>query len=267
MSPTPRRLPTVSALYAGSVSHVRLKPKRHRLRYRLFSLLLDLDELTSCDRALSLFSVNRANLFSLFERDYGAPCAGGLKAHIECLLAEAGLAPDGGPVRLLTMPRVLGYAFNPLSLFFCHRKDESLAAILYQVNNTFGQRHAYLIPLAKGEVAPFRQRAEKRFYVSPFLDMNLSYAFRIDPPTDNLRVGIIASDAEGPVLCAAQTGVRRPLNDRELLRAFLAYPLLTLKVIAGIHYEALRLWLKGIGLRPRPAPPERSVTLAPRNRS
>ncbi len=255
-----------SALYVGEVMHVRLKPRRHRLAYRLFSALLDLDEIDTLDRRLRLFSRNRFNAFSFYDGDYADPQAGPLKAQVERLLAAAGLEPDGGPIRLLTLPRLFGYAFNPLSVYFCHRRDGSLSALLYEVNNTFGERHSYLIPVAAGEPLPLRQKAEKRFYVSPFMDMGLTYAFRVHPPGEALRIAILASDADGSVLSAVQTATRRPLDDRQLLRAMLAYPLLTLKVIAGIHWEALWIWGKGIGLRPRPPAPEAPVTISPAHR-
>ncbi|MCJ8142593.1 DUF1365 domain-containing protein [Ancylobacter sp. A5.8] len=253
---------TVSALYAGTVMHVRLKPRRHRLSYRLFSLLLDLDEVDTLDRRLRLFSRNRFNLFSFRDSDYGTPGGGPLKPQVEALLAAAGLEPDGGPVRLLTMPRLFGYAFNPLNVYFCHRRNGALLAVLYEVNNTFGQRHSYLIPVPAGAHEPLRQRAEKRFYVSPFMDMDLAYAFRVHPPADEVRIAILASDAEGPVLSAVHHAARRPLNDGELARALVAFPFLTLKVVAGIHWEALRLWAKGIGLRPRPPAPEIAVSVS-----
>lgn len=256
-----------SALYAGSVLHVRLKPRVHRLAYRIFSLLLDLDELGALDRRLRLFSLNRFNLFSFFERDHGAGTDVPLKQQVQDLLDAAGLEPDGGAVRLLTMPRLLGYAFNPLSVYFCHRRDGSLRAILYEVNNTFGQRHSYLIPVERAATAPLRQTAEKHFYVSPFMDMDLTYAFRVDPPGETLRIGILASDSEGPVLSAVHAARRRPLTDGQLGRALVAYPMLTLKVVAGIHWEALRIWAKGIGLRPRPPSPDRPVTVSPTTRS
>ena len=255
-----------SALYAGEVMHVRLKPRRHRLAYRLFSLLLDLDEIAGLDARLRLFSRSRFNVFSFHDRDYADPEAGPLKAQVERLLADAGLAPDGGAIRLLTLPRLFGYAFNPLSVYFCYRRDGSLIALLYEVNNTFGQRHSYLIPVGAGEVAPLRHKAEKRFYVSPFMDMGLTYSFRITPPGQGLRIAILASDTEGPVLSAVQTATRRPLNDRQLLRVMLSYPLLTLKVIAGIHWEALWIWAKGIGLRPRPKAPDSPVSISPAHR-
>lgn len=256
-----------SALYVGSVMHVRMRPRHHRLSYRLFSVLLDLDEIDALDRRLALFSRNRLNLFSFFDRDHADPDGGVLKAQVERLLRVAGLEPDGGAVRLLTMPRLLGYAFNPLSVYFCHRRDGSLLAVLYEVNNTFGERHSYLIPVATGEVSPLRQRAEKRFYVSPFMDMELVYSFRVDPPGRALRIAILASDAAGPVLSAVHAATRRPLTDGHLALALIGHPLLTLKVVAGIHWEALRIRAKGVRLRPRPPAPETPVSISTFRRS
>jgi DUF1365 family protein len=258
---------TASALYVGSVMHMRLKPRHHRLAYRLFSLLLDLDEINTLDRRLKLFSHNRFNVLSFFDRDYADPEGGALKPQIEHLLTSAGLEPDGGAVRLLTLPRLFGYAFNPLNTYFCYRRDGALLAVLYEVNNTFGQRHSYLIPVGADEAMPLRQTAEKRFYVSPFMDMKLTYRFRVDPPAKALRIAILASDAAGPVLSAIHVATRRPLTDRELGRALIGHPLLTLKVIAGIHWEALWIWAKGVSLRPRPPAPETPVSISPPHRS
>ncbi|MDR6951510.1 DUF1365 family protein [Ancylobacter sp. 3268] len=256
-----------SALYAGSVIHVRLKPRRHRLRYHIFSLLLDLDALDALDRRLRLFSHNRFNVVSFHDGDHAGPGEGPLKAKVEDLLASAGLEPDGGPVRLLTMPRLFGYAFNPLSIYFCHRRDGSLLAVLYEVNNTFGERHSYLIPAGGEAGTPLRQQADKHFHVSPFMDMDLTYCFRIQPPGAALRIAILVRDGEGPVLSAIHAATRRPLTDGALARALVGYPLLTLKVIAGIHWEALRIWAKGIGPRPRPPAPELPVSISPSPRS
>ena len=157
-----------------------------------------------------------------------------------------------GAIVLMTMPRMLGYAFNPLSLYFCYRKDGALAAILYEVNNTFGQRHSYLIPAIPDADGLVRQESAKSLYVSPFLDTNMSYAFVAAPPKERVAISIIARDKEGPVLIARLSANRIPLTDRTLLRALLAYPFLTLKVVAAIHWEALRLWLKGVRPTARP---------------
>lgn len=251
-----------SALYAGPVMHQRLKPLRHRLSYRVFSLLLDLDELESL--RLRCWSVGRFNLFSFHPADHGdgsATTVAGLRAHIDTQLRAAGL-PTGGAVRLLAMPRVLGYAFNPLSLWFCHAPGGRLQAVIYEVNNTFGQRHSYLIeadPSADGVIA---QRCDKQLYVSPFLGMAMHYRFRITPPGERLGVGIsVHDDTDAAVLNARFDAERRPLTDAQLLRAFVTHPLLTLKVIAGIHWEALRLWLKGARLHDRPAAPATPMTV------
>lgn len=249
------------ALYAGTVIHRRVRPRPHRLSYRIYSLFLDLDNVDAVAGRLRLFSHNRFNLFSFFDADYGDGSGAPLRGQVERHLRAAGLDVDGGPIRLLTMPRVLGYAFNPLSIYFCHRRNGSLTAVLYEVSNTFGQRHSYLIPAEPASDGLLRQTAEKRFYVSPFMDMALTYAFRLRPPDEELSIGILASDGEGPVLSAIHTARRRPLTDRALAGVFLAYPLLTLKVVAGIHWEALKIWAKGVGLRRRPPPPDRPVTV------
>lgn len=253
---------TVSALYAGDVVHERLKPRRHRLKYRVFWLLLDLDEVAALDTRLRFFSKDRWNLLSFREADYGArPGSSGLRSQVEALMRDAGIEPDGGPIAVLTMPRVFGYAFNPLSVYFCRRRDGELAAIVYEVNNTFGQRHSYVAPVEPGG-GPIRQRVDKAFYVSPFLDMSLGYEFRVTPPAERTALSILASDAEGPVLSAALAARRRPLTDGVILGAALAYPFVTLAVIAGIHWEALRIWLKGVRLRRRPPPPATLSTVA-----
>ena len=250
-----------SALYVGKVAHQRYRPRAHKLSYRIYSLLLDLDEIDSLDKRLRLFSFDRGNLFAFYGRDRGVKTARALKGHIEGMLTDAGLAPDGGAIRLLTMPRVCGWAFNPLSVFFCHRRTGELAAIFWQVDNTFGQRHGYLIPVASDAGETIRQSCDKAFYVSPFMDMELRYDFRVAPPSDTLALVIDASDAAGLVLRARQTGRRVELTDADLLKAFFALPLLTLRVVAGIHWEALKLWLKGVGLRHRPPPPAAPISI------
>ena len=239
--------------------HQRLRPRRHRLRYRIFQILLDLDEAPQL--RLRLFSHNRFNLLSFHDRDHGAGDGRPLRAHVEARLAEAGIDLDGGPIRLLCMPRVLGQAFNPISLYFCHRPDGALAAILHEVNNTFGQRHSYLIPVEPGPGPTVRQACEKLFHVSPFMDMDMSYAFDIRPPGGALFVGVRTSDAQGPMLLATFAAARTPLSDRAILKAFLGHPLLGLKVLGAIHWEALKLWLKGVRLRPQPPAPATPVTV------
>jgi len=260
---------SASALYVGSVMHQRLRPVRHRLRYRMFSLLVDLDELPALARRMRLFSLNRFNLFSLHERDYGDIAGradgGGLRAYVDRRLGDASL-PAAAAVRLLTMPRILGYAFNPLSVYFCAGADGTLQALIYEVNNTFGERHSYLIAVdaRQREEARIVQRCSKEFRVSPFLSLDLDYVFRIDPPSPEravLSVGVVANDRVGALVNARFDAERRRLDDAALARVFFSHPLLTLKVIAAIHWEALRLVLKG--LRPQAKSPASScpVTL------
>lgn len=246
-------------LYAGVVTHARLRPKRHRLRYRMVQCLFDLDGLPELDRTLKLFGHNRAAVFSFHDKDHGEG-SGDLRGEIDRRLASAGL-PTSGPIQLLCLPRILGYAFNPLSVYFCHAPDGPLAAILYEVSNTFGERHSYLIPVAAGDEAPIRQSCDKTFYVSPFMDMALRYDFTITPPGEAVAVKVAVSDGEGLLLDTVFAGRRRPLTDAALAWSLFAFPLMTLKVVAGIHWEALRLWLKGVRLTPKPSPPPAPVTL------
>lgn len=249
-----------SALYVGSVMHHRLRPKQHRLRYSIFYLLLDLDEIDALASKLRLFSHNRFNLFSFYDRDHGEAATTSPRDRIERHLQEAGIE-YGGPIQLLTMPRILGYAFNPLSIYFCRRHNSSLSAILYEVNNTFGERHNYLIPVASGAKGQIRQESCKSFYVSPFMSTDMVYSFSVLPPEKDLAVSVIGRDTEGPLIVAKLAATRQDLTDATLARAFCVYPLLTLKVIVGIYWEALLIWLKGIRLQHRPSPPDQIVTI------
>lgn len=247
-----------SGIYPGLVTHARLKPRVHKLRYHIFMLLLDLDELPALGRDLKLFSVRGFNLVGFDPRRHGDGSATPLKVQVEAQLAAAGIA-HGGPVRMLAMPRILGTGFNPLTVYYCHRPDGALSAILYEVNNTFGERHSYLIPADNAPVV--KQACEKGFYVSPFMDMDLSYAFRMRPPGDEVQVFVDVDDAEGRVLAAGFTGRRQDMTDRNLLKAWLTHPWMTLGVVAAIHWEALFIWLKGEKIRQRPPKPEWAVTV------
>ena len=240
-----------SSLYVGSVMHRRLRPRRHQFRYRAFWMLLDLGELDQLSHKLRWFSYNRPNLFSLYDSDHGDGTPTPLHAQIKSRLREAGIDLAGGAVWLLCMPRTLGYSFNPLSVFFCHRGNGALVAIIYQVHNTFGERHSYIIAI-DGSAHAIHQQSRKLFYVSPFMEMDMRYDFHIVGPDERIVVDITASGAKGRVLHALLRGTRRPLSDWNLARMFLKLPAITLKVMAAIHWEALKLWVKRVRLHPRP---------------
>lgn len=236
-----------SALYAGRVVHQRLRPRRHRLEQRVFWLLLDLAEVDGLDRRLRLFSRNRRNLFSFFDRDHGDGSGRPLRAQVEARLAAIGVNLGGGAIRLLTMPRVFGYVFNPISVYYCHAADGRLAALSYEVSSTFGERRWYDITVTTGDDGgPFRQTCAKSLYVSPFMEMEMRYRFRGRAPAEKVALTVGCDDADGPLLNASLWGERRPLTNGALARAALSFPLLTWKVVAAIHWEALRLWLKGV---------------------
>lgn len=251
-----------SGLYYGRVVHQRLKPRRHRLAYSVCYGFFDLDELAELDRRLRFFSLNRPNLFSFRNRDHGPGTDEDLRPWVENQMRAGGVEPDGGPIRVMCLPRILGYAFNPLSTFFCYRRDGAVAAILYQVNNTFGERHCYLSAADPTEGRVLRHHCSKAFYVSPFIEMTADYRFRVTVPDERAMIAISESDPEGPLLHATFQAARGTLNDAALISTLFRYPLLTAKVIGGIHWEALRLWLKRVPLVKRPAPPEHPVTLA-----
>jgi DUF1365 family protein len=259
---------TTSALYDGETWHRRFRPVQHFLRYRLFMLLLDLDELPGLDRRLRHFGYNRSRLISFRDRDHLDGSTTPLRAQVEGHLRRAGL-PCGGPIRVLCMPRVLGQVFNPLTVYYCYPPGVAKApmAILYEVNNTFGQRHAYLLRADASDDKRIRNACDKRFYVSPFMDMALGYRFRLRPPSegagDPLSVEIDVDDTDGRILAAAFLAKRQPLTDATLIRAVLSHPLLMLKVVGAIHWEAVKLWLKGLRLKPRPPTPAEPVTIEP----
>lgn len=248
-----------SALYVGEVVHQRARTFDHRLRYRLWMVLADLDELDGLQDLLRLLR-RRFGPITLRAADHGDRSGRPLRAQIESHLADAGIDISGGPIRLLTLPRILGYGFNPISVFFCHTPDGALAALLYEVTNTFHERHSYLVAVPADQSGPVRQTVEKRFFVSPFMDRDLTYDFTVQPPGEAVSVVVAVRRGDTPILTASFAGRRRPLTDRELLRAFVTHPLLTWKVTLGIHWEALKMMLKGARYRHRGAPPTQAVT-------
>ncbi len=251
-----------SALYHGLVRHVRHRPMRHRFTYKVFSCLFDLDDLQALDQGLTLFSYNRFGLFSFHDRDHGRRDGSALRPFVEQLMARAGVTGPLGSIRVLCFPRILGFVFNPLSVYFVADANGKLCGIIYEVKNTHGDQHCYVHPVSPDANKPMFHSRAKDFFVSPFIDMTATYKFRVTEPGDNLSVLIRELDDTGAdLLTATLVGTRAPLTDRALIGAFFRYPLMTVKVVVAIHYEAVRLWLKGAKLRPHPAPPTDEATI------
>jgi len=257
-----------TCLYEGTVMHHRLSPAKHKFRYRVFSTLIDLDELPWLNK-LRLFSVNRFNLFSFHEADHGVGC-GQLAGQIRQLLIQRGYANATSSIKLLCYPRILGYTFNPLSVYFCYNRDNQLKVILYEVSNTFGSRHTYLLE-ALDEGSSISHSCEKRMYVSPFMEMETAYSFRISPPDRAVIVDIQQHSLEAndkpskPIFHAVLQGNKQDISDRSLLSVFSRFPLMTLKVTGAIHWEALRLWRKKLKIQPRSKEQTRTISWLDRN--
>jgi len=251
-----------ASLYWCRIMHERLLPFRHKFQYRVFSLLLDIDRLPAIAGASRLFRYNRFGLFSFYDRDHGPRDGSALRPWVEAALARQGLQSAAARIRLFCFPRMFGYVFNPLSIFFCYDAEDCLRAVLYEVKNTFGDQHGYLIEVpARDRRDPIEQQAVKRFHVSPFLPLNGSYRFRLLAPGEKIAVQIRQHGPGGALqLIATQTGRREDLADHTLVKAFIRHPLMTVKVMASIHWEALHLWRKGAAFFGWTAPPPEAVS-------
>jgi len=222
--------------------------------YSLFYLLIDLDELPALARQSRVFAWNARGLMSFHDADHGRGDGRSFRDTLETTLLEAGYPARPYRFEVLCLPRMFGYVFNPISVVYCY--DEArLVAMLYEVSNTFGERENYLLPVEAGANV-IRQQCDKTLYVSPFFDVAGHYRFTLSLPTERLALSIRHEDADGLRLHAGFTGHRLPWSTRNLWSALLRFPGATFKVMAGIHWEALRLWLKGVRLHPRPASTE-----------
>ncbi|MCY4658567.1 MAG: DUF1365 domain-containing protein [Acidobacteria bacterium] len=257
-----------SCLYAGYVRHRRRRPRVHAFRYRLWLYYLDLDELPEIDRTVRLFSINRFNAVAFHDRDHLDGRPADTRSRMAALLRNAGIRLAVPKIYLLTQCRILGYAFNPISVFYCHDGPGGpLRAVVAEVNNTFGERHLYVLrnrlnPASDASRHAVRYRAPKAMYVSPFLASEGHYDLHFAPVGARLSVGILQYERGRPTLDAQFWGRRVPLTTRSVAGLLATRPLAAVKTIAAIHGEALRLWWKGIPVRPRP--PRRTGALGPR---
>jgi len=235
----------ISSIYNGKVIHKRFKPKEHFFKYSVFSLLIDLSELNQLDKEIKFFSFNKFNLISFYEKDHGNRDGSSLVDWVKKNLDGNNIHFKDIKIKLLCYPRIFGYVFNPLSVFFIYNSNEKLISILYEVKNTFGEQHTYIFKV-DDDVKLFQHNCSKKFHVSPFIEMDCNYFFRILKPEDKMSVIIDQYQANEKILYASQDGKRVDFNSKELLKSYLKHPLMTFKIISAIHFEAFKLWTKGI---------------------
>ena len=233
-----------SSIYNGTVIHKRFKPKIHFFKYKVFSLLIDLSDLNYLNKKISFFSYNSFNLISFFDKDHGDRDGSSLIDWVKKNLTENNINSENIRIKLLCYPRIFGYVFNPLSVFFVYDHHENLISILYEVKNTFGEQHTYVFKAENNNL--LQHNCSKKFHVSPFIEMNCNYFFRILRPSEKISVVIDQYQFNEKILFASQDGKRVDFNSKELLKSYLKHPLMTFKIISAIHFEAFKLWVKGI---------------------
>ena len=234
-----------SSIYNGQVIHKRFKPKVHYFKYSVFSLLIDLSELDQLDNKINLFSYNRFNLVSFYDKDHGDRNGTSLIEWVNKNLEKNKISTENISIKLLCYPRIFGFVFNPLSVFYVYDQSKQLIAILYEVKNTFGEQHTYIFRVEEDNNL-IQNNCSKKFHVSPFIEMKCNYFFRILKPGNKISVVIDQYDSEGKILFASQEGIRTDLNSKYLLKSYIKHPIMTFKIILAIHYEAFKLWVKGI---------------------
>ena len=235
-----------SAIYNGQVIHKRFKPKVHYFKYKVFSLLIDLSELEILDRKVNFFSYNKFNLISFYEKDHGDRDGSSLISWVKKNLEKNNIQTKHIKIKILCYPRIFGFVFNPLSVFYVYNLEDQLISILYEVKNTFGEQHTYIFKTDDDNI--IINNCIKKFHVSPFIEMECHYYFRVLKPSDKISVIIDQKDKDGKLLYASQDGKAKEFSERNLLISYISHPLMTFKIIAAIHYEALKLWIKGIKL-------------------
>ena len=237
-----------SCIYNGVVTHKRFKPVKHFLKYKTFSFFIDLDEIEKLDKDNIIFSFNRFNVFSFYNKDHGDRDGKSLKGWVIDNLRKFNINEKINKIKLLCYPRIFGYVFNPLSIFYCYQ-DGELKVVFYEVKNTFNEQHTYIFKVKDSNVVT--QKCKKKFYVSPFMNMDTYYSFRLLNPNEKLSVSIKQTDKKDTILTAVQTGERKDFNLKQLVINFFRYPLMTIKIISAIHFEALLLWKKGAKYKKR----------------
>ena len=234
-----------SKIYVGSVIHRRFKPKNHYFKYKVFSLLIDLNELEDIQNEIKIFSYNSFNIISFFDKDHGPRDGSSVIKWVKKNVKNIGIDNQKIQIKLLCYPRIFGYVFNPLSVFFIYDINNKLIAILYEVKNTFGEQHTYIFKV-EDDTKLFQHNCSKKFHVSPFIEMDCNYFFRILKPCERISVIIDQYQSDEKILYASQDGKRKDLNSKELLKSYIKHPLMTFKIISAIHFEAFKLWTKGI---------------------
>ena len=234
-----------SFIYTGNVVHKRFKPKIHFFKYKVFSLLIDLSEIHLLDKDLKIFSYNKFNIISFYDKDHGPRDGSSVKNWVIDNLKKNNIDTNDIQIKLLCYPRIFGYVFNPLSVFYVYDKNLNLISILYEVKNTFGEQHTYVF---KSDINNnlVQHMCKKKFHVSPFIEMDCVYFFRLLKPGNKLSVIIDQNDKEGKILYASQDGVKSEITNANLTKSYLKHPLMTFKIILAIHFEAFKLWSKGI---------------------
>ena len=235
-----------SKIYTGKVIHKRFKPKEHYFKYNVFSLLIDLNELEEINTYIKFFSYNRFNIISFYDKDHGDRDGSSIKLWVKKNLRNIGIMTEDISIKLLCYPRIFGYVFNPLSTYFIYNKHSELISIFYEVKNTFGEQHTYIFKAQDEKTV--QNKCKKKFYVSPFIEMDCEYHFKTLNPREQLSVVINQNDKDGKLLFASQDGISKDFNNKNLILSYLTHPLMTFKIIGAIHYEAFKLWAKRIKL-------------------
>jgi len=234
-----------SAIYNGQVIHKRFKPKVHYFKYKVFSLLIDLSELEILEKKVNFFSHNKFNLISFYDKDHGDRDGSSLISWVKKNLEKDNIQTNDIKIKILCYPRIFGFVFNPLSVFYVYNLENQLISILYEVKNTFGEQHTYIFKVVKDSNL-IQNNCSKKFHVSPFIEMNCNYFFRLLKPGNKISVIIDQYDSEDQILYASQDGVRSDFDTKNLIKSYLKHPIMTFKIILAIHFEAFKLWAKGI---------------------